>query len=159
MKKGLLMWLTAFVLLVGTASAQAVKSDNKGQRPRRPDFEEMQLKQVLNVLRLDDKTEAKFVPLYKDYQKEMKECRMPRVRKKAGEMSDKEIAQEIERQFVQGRKMIDVKEKYYNKFKKILPMKQVQKIYRLEHANMHRLGKEVNRRQGMKRPPVQENKK
>ena len=28
-------------------------------------------------------------------------------------MTDEEIAQEIERQFTQGRKVIDVKEKYY----------------------------------------------
>ena len=159
MKKVMLTCLTLVMLLTGAVSAQEVKNESRKQRPQRSDFAEMQLKQVLNVLMLDDKTEAKFVPVYKEYQKEMKDCRMPRLRKKAGEMSDEEIAREIERQFVQGRKMIDVKEKYYHKFKKILSMKQVQKIYRLEHANMHLLGKEMNRRQGMKHPSAHDSRK
>ena len=69
-------------------------------------------------------------------------------------MTDEEIAQEIERQFTQGRKVIDVKEKYYKEFKKILTMKQIREVYRLERFNMRRMGKEINRRQGMKPRPM-----
>ena len=112
------------------------------------------LKQVLDALMLDDATAAKFTPVYQAYQKEMRECRLPRLKKKSNEMTDEEIAQEIERQFTQGRKVIDVKEKYYKEFKKILTMKQIREVYRLERFNMRRMGKEINRRQGMKPHPM-----
>ena len=105
-------------------------------------------------LMLDDATAAKFTPVYQAYQKEMRECRLPRLKKKSNEMTDEEIAQEIERQFTQGRKVIDVKEMYYKEFKKILTMKQIREVYRLERFNMRRMGKEINRRQGMKPRPM-----
>ena len=69
-------------------------------------------------------------------------------------MTDDEIAQEIEQQFAQGRKLIDVKEKYYKKFKKILTMKQIRKIYSLERFNMRRVGREMDRRQHRGKAPM-----
>ena len=129
----------------------------KATRKGMPDELAAQLpitKQVLDALMLDDATAAKFTPVYQAYQKEMRECRLPRLKKKSNEMTDEEIAQEIERQFTQGRKVIDVKEKYYKEFKKILTMKQIREVYRLERFNMRRMGKEINRRQGMKPHPM-----
>ena len=147
------MLLSVVVLLTGSLSAQNEK-DAKSRPAKRPDFAEMQLKQVLDALMLDDKTAAEFTSVYKDYQKEMKDCRLPRMKKRGTEMTDDEIAKEIESEFAQGRKVIDVKEKYYKKFKKILTMKQIRKIYSLERSNMRRLGWEMNRRQGHKAPPM-----
>ena len=147
------MLLSVVVLLTGSLSAQNEK-DAKSRPAKRPDFAEMQLNQVLDALMLDDKTASEFTPVYKDYQKEMKDCRLPRMKKRGTEMTDDEIAKEIESEFAQGRKVIDVKEKYYKKFKKILTMKQIRKIYSLERSNMRRLGWEMNRRQGHKAPPM-----
>ena len=84
------------------------------------------------------------------YQEEMKACHMPRPAKKYQDMTDDEIAKSIEEQFAHGRKMLDVKEKYYKEFKKVLNIRQIQKIYKLERSNMHRLGKEMNHRKNMK---------
>ena len=148
------MLLSVLVLLAGSVSAQDAKRKEGRQLPKRPDFAEMQLKQVMNALMLDDETANKFMPIYKDYQKEMNECRLPRMKKRGTEMTDDEIAQEIESQFEQGRKVIDVKEKYYKKFKKILTMKQIRKIYSLERSNMRHLGREMNRRQMWRKMPV-----
>ena len=153
MKRRIVMLLSVVVLLTGSLSAQNEK-DAKSRPAKRPDFAEMQLKQVLDALMLDDKTAVEFTPVYKDYQKEMKDCRLPRMKKRGTEMTDDEIAKEIESEFAQGRKVIDVKEKYYKKFKKILTMKQIRKIYSLERSNMRRLGWEMNRRQGHKVPPM-----
>ena len=46
MKQKMVMWLTAFVLLAGSLSAQETKNDARTER-KRPDFAAMQLKQVL----------------------------------------------------------------------------------------------------------------
>ncbi len=148
MKTRILLLLSMAFFFVGSLSAQETKGKTPEQRPQRPDFKEFQLKQVLNALMLDDKTAAKFTPVYKDYQKEMEECRIPPMKRPRNvEMTDDEIAKEIEQQFAQGRKVIDVKEKYYKKFKKILTMKQIRKIYRLERFNMRRVGREMDKRQ------------
>lgn len=150
------MLLGCMIMLV-SVSAQNNEKIGSESKAKHPNFEEVQLKQVLKSLMLDDKTQAKFIPVYQKYQKDMKACCKPQVKKKNAEMTDAEIANEIEHQFKQGRKIIDVKEKYYKEFKKILTMKQIQKIYRLERMNMRHIGKEMNRRQGMKRPPISPN--
>ena len=145
------MLLSVVVLLTGSLSAQNEK-DAKSRPAKRPDFAEMQLKQVLDALMLDDKTAAEFTPVYKDYQKEMKDCRLPRMKKRGTEMTDDEIAKEIESEFAQGRKVIDVKEKYYKKFKKILSCK---KIYLVQKAEMrfHRDMLKGMHRDGRHKPP------
>ena len=82
MKQKMVMWLTAFVLLAGSLPAQETKNDARTER-KRPDFAAMQLKQVLDALMLDDATAAKFTPVYQAYQKEMRKCRLPRLKKKS----------------------------------------------------------------------------
>lgn len=155
MKTRILCFLSALFLLAGSLQAQETKEGKDAQRQKKPDFKEMQLKQVLNALMLDDQTAAKFTPVYQDYQNEMEACRLPRVKKQRGvEMTDDEIAQEIEQQFTQGRKLIDVKEKYYKEFKKILTMKQIRKIYSLERFNMRHVGREMDRRQRREKAPM-----
>ncbi len=155
MKMRILLFLSALFLLGGSLSAQEPNDEKGAPRQEKPDFKEMQLKQVLNVLMLDDKTAAKFTPVYEEYQKEMEACRLSCEKKQPGvEMTDDEIAQEIEQQFTQGRKLIDVKEKYYKEFKNILTMKQIRKIYSLERFNMRRVGREMEERQPRDKAPM-----
>ena len=54
--------------------------------------------------------------------------------------------------FAISRKTLDVREKYYDEFRKFLSAKQVQKIYDQGFMNRGKFQKEINRRQGMKRP-------
>ena len=53
-------------------------------------------------------------------------------------------------QFAQSRKMLDIREKYYNEFSKILSQKQIMKIYQQEKSNMNKFRKEFDRRKGQK---------
>ena len=128
----------------------------------------MQTKQIVNTLMLDDATAAKFTPVYEKYLKELRECRMmnfkPRARKDADQgteantaketpkpvMTDAEIAKMLKDQFAQSRKMLDIREKYYNEFSKILSQKQIMKIYQQEKSNMNKFRKEFDRRKGQK---------
>ena len=54
--------------------------------------------------------------------------------------------------FAQGRKMLDIREKYYDEFRKFLSPKQVQKVYNQGMKNRGKFHKEMNRRAGMKKP-------
>ena len=48
------------------------------------------------------------------------------------------------------RKMLDIREKYYNEFSKILSQKQILKIYQQEKMNANKFRKEFDRRKGQK---------
>ena len=129
---------------------------------------QMQTNQMVRALMLDDATAAKFTPIYEKYLKELRECRMmnfkPRARKDAAQgaeanaaketpkpvMTDAEIAKMLKDQFAQSRKMLDIREKYYNEFSKILSQKQIMKIYQQEKSNMNKFRKEFDRRKGQK---------
>lgn len=157
-------------LLIGsqmTLSAQN-KEDNKEkkQRPTPEQVAQMQTNQMVKALMLDDATAAKFTPVYEKYLKELRECRMMNRKAKAEKakgteadakkevqrpsMTDAEIATMLRNQFTQSRKVLDVREKYYNEFSKILSQKQIMRIYQLEKNNANKFKKEFDRRKGQK---------
>lgn len=64
--------------------------------------------------------------------------------------TDAEVEQAIKARFAQSRKILDVREKYYNEFRKFLSPKQIQKMYNMEKHNGDKFRKEMRKRQGMK---------
>ena len=54
--------------------------------------------------------------------------------------------------FAQSRKVLDIREKYYDEFRKFLSPKQVQKVYDQIGDNQSRFRNEMNRRSGMGKP-------
>ena len=147
-----------------TLSAQNKENKERKQHPTPEQMMQMQTNQMVRALMLDDATAAKFTPIYEKYLKELRECRMmnfkPRARKDAAQgteantaketpkpvMTDAEIAKMLKDQFAQSRKMLDIREKYYNEFSKILS----QKLYQQEKSNMNKFRKEFDRRKGQK---------
>ena len=157
------------VLLMGsqmTLSAQNTDNKQKKQRPTPEQMVQMQTKQIVNTLMLDDATAAKFTPVYEKYLKELRECRMmthkartektkaqgtdANAKKERPSMTDDEIATMLRNQFTQSRKMLDIREKYYNEFSKILSQKQILKIYQQEKMNANKFRKEFDSRKGQK---------
>lgn len=151
-----------------TLSAQNKENKERKQHPTPEQMMQMQTNQMVRALMLDDATAAKFTPIYEKYLKELRECRMmnfkPGARKDAAQgteantaketpkpvMTDAEIAKMLKDQFAQSRKMLDIREKYYNEFSKILSQKQIMKIYQQEKSNMNKFRKEFDRRKGQK---------
>ena len=159
------------VLLMGsqmTLSAQNTDNKQKKQRPTPEQMVQMQTKQIVNTLMLDDATAAKFTPVYEKYLKELRECRMmthkartektkaqgtdANAKKERPSMTDDEIATMLRNQFTQSRKMLDIREKYYNEFSKILSQKQIMKIYQQEKSNANKFKKEFDRRKKGRKP-------
>ena len=66
--------------------------------------------------------------------------------------TDAEVDKMMRERFAVSRKMLDVREKYYDEFRKFLTPKQVQKIFDKGQMNRGKFHKEMNRRAGMKRP-------
>ena len=65
--------------------------------------------------------------------------------------TDAEVEQAIKARFAQSRKILDIREEYYNEFRKFLSPKQIQKMYNMEKHNGDKFRKEMKKRQGMKK--------
>ena len=158
-----------FVLLVafimGTQVMSAQHHEN-GKRPSRKrmtieQMTDMQANKIIGDLGLDDKTAAKFKDVYAKYMKEMNDLRKEYMPKKpdvkpgegkANPMpTDAEVDKMMRDRFKQSRKMLDIREKYYDEFRKFLSPKQVQKVYDKGMMNRGKFHQEMNRRAGMKR--------
>ena len=157
-----------FMLMVACfLGTQVMNAQNEEQRRGRKrmtleQITELQANKIVQELGLDDATAAKFTDVYKKYKKEMESVRKPNFGKrpdvKTGDKgqrpvpTDAEVEKRIKENFAQSRKMIDIREKYYDEFRKFLAPKQVQKIYEQGQKNHGKFHKEINRRAGMKRP-------
>ena len=151
-------------LLIGSQTISAQNKDNKTnkQRPTPEQMIQRQANQMVTTLMLDDATAAKFTPVYEKYLKDLSECRMMNRRERPRNnnaeatpatkpvLTDAEIEKQIKDQFAQSRKILDIREKYYNEFRKILSPKQIAKIYQTEKSNANKFRKEFDRRKGQK---------
>ncbi|WP_300833024.1 hypothetical protein [uncultured Bacteroides sp.] len=163
-----LMYLVLAVFLMGGQVVSAQNKDNKDNRDnkQRPTPEQVMKRQtnmMVKTLMLDDATAAKFVPVYENYLKELRECRTMNRKSRAENggnakggqaqnavQTDAEIEKQIKDRFVQSRKILDVREKYYNEFRKVLTPKQIQKIYQAEMNNANKFKREFDRRNTQK---------
>ena len=164
------MLVVAMVMSVQVMNAQeAPKGPHKGMKMTPEKMAEFQANRLSNELGLDDATSAKFVEVYQKYMKALGEVHMEFANKfkkanaeitKEGNimkpgfksLTDAQVDQMMKDRFAISRKTLDVREKYYDEFRKFLSPKQVQKIYDEGFMNRGKFQNEMNRRQGMKRP-------
>jgi hypothetical protein len=73
------------------------------------------------------------------------------------EMTDAEAENVIKDRFAQSHKILDIQEKYYNQFRRILTPKQILRIYQNEKATREGLRKEMKRRNLRKGMMMQNN--
>ena len=158
-------WMLVVAFVMGTQVINAQADKPKGKREhKRPTLEQiiqMQSQRIVDELGLDDKTAAKFAEVYKKYMKEMDDLRKQYMPAKSDfkkdkpsmpkSLTDAEVDKMMRDRFAQAREMLDVREKYYDEFRKFLSPKQVQKVYNQGMANKERFHKEMRRRSDMKK--------
>ena len=156
-------WMLVVAFMMGTQVINAQANKPKGKREhKRPTMEQiiqMQSQRIVDELGLDDKTAAIFAEVYKKYMKEMDDLRKQYMPVKSDfkkdkpsmpkSLTDAEVDKMMRNRFTQARKMLDIREKYYNEFRKFLSAKQVQKVFDMVMDNHGRFRKEMNRRSDM----------
>lgn len=152
MKKYLFLMLVAFTMIgnLTTAVAQTSMVKNR-QRLSADQIIQKRTSQMAQTLMLDDKTTTKFAPIYSQYLKDRMSTNKNnklRVLKRdsVNGMTDEDAENIIQNKFAQSRKLLDIQEKYYNQFRKILTPKQILKIYQSEKTTHQRLRQEMNNR-------------
>jgi Spy/CpxP family protein refolding chaperone len=161
MKKYVFIFVAAMMMGIPTAmnaqdNNQSTTTDVKANRPHLTDEQIVQKRteSMSRELMLDDETNAKFVPVYSQYLKDLMSCRpkRPEMGKRDGQQpqaeqkTDAEIEKMIQDRFEQSQKILDIRKSYYSKFRKILTPKQILKIYDSERDNMGKFKKEMNKR-------------
>jgi Spy/CpxP family protein refolding chaperone len=134
------------VLMIGsqvTLSAQETENRAPKVKRERPTAEQMLQRQsarMANSLMLNDADAAKFEPLYQNYLKEMNALNPWRnkanMRKpdanapaKRDSFSDEQASQILKDRFANDQQRLDIQQKYYKEFSKILTPKQVLKVF------------------------------
>ena len=136
-------------LFVGSVSAQ----DNEKKRPSREQLAELQARHIAGSLALDDATAKKFVDAYRDYQQEVwNSGTSMKKRVVAQSLTDAEIEKNIKERFAHSRKLLDIREKYYDVYRGFISPKQIQRVYELEKQVMKRFeNKAGNKRMPQRR--------
>lgn len=119
------------------ANPVAANADNKDadKQQKREEMAAKRFAKIVDQLNLSDETAAKFKPIYENYKKEMRQVMgdpKQRERKNPAEETEAEVEAQIKSHFAKARTVIDIREKYYNEFRKVLSPKQIRKFYRVE---------------------------
>lgn len=132
MKWGLMALL---VLMTTTLSAQQKPED---KRQERQELSEKKAKYIAQQLGLDGQTTQRFEELYRKQQQEV----WALVRGERGqraERSDAEVEQDIKARFERSERMLAIRKKYYDEYRRFLSPQQIERMYELDRQAMGKL--------------------
>lgn len=131
---------TILVVLLAAVVVNTASAKNDNDKKNMEEVASSQAKVIAGDLKLDETTTTKFVDTYVACQKEIwSECPPPKPDAKI--TTDAEAETAILQQFEHGQKMLDIRRKYYEEYKKFLTPLQIERMYRLERKMMGRLAK------------------
>lgn len=153
MKKLIFTLLLAFVCTVSyqTANAQT-QNDGTNRSERMKDIEAMKVAFLTKKLSLTPEEAKVFWPVYDEYAAEMKSLRgsrMQNYKDAKGEidnMSDKDVEKFIQDDIALRQQEVDLLKKYHPRFKQILPIKKVAKLYKAEEEFKRELLNKIQER-------------
>ncbi len=125
---------------------------SQAQQRERPDYNkilEKRCEYIAHELNLDENKEKCFKPIYMEYCRKIGELFKPdpnRVRKPKDQRTDAEVEQEIKADFARAKKIVEIRECYYAKFRKILCPKQIERIYEIERKEQKTMHQRHNNR-------------
>lgn len=131
------MILALSAILVANMSAQEQKKEGKERKQftkeERIDFD---TKRLTNELMLSDQQAEKFAATYRDYRNEVDELFQRGEERKqfepGKEITDKELDQFAKQRFARMKQFAALQEKYYDKFRKDLSARQVEKVMNIK---------------------------
>ena len=135
MKKLLSIMFMAVAMLTFSISTSA-QAPTKKQRISREQLAEKQAQHIAYDLALDEKTKSQFIDTYTQCQKEIWALG-PRPRRNRGG-SEAQTEQQIKQRFEMSEKILNIRQKYYQKYSQFLTQQQIQRVYEIEKNMMRR---------------------
>lgn len=134
-----LIRIVIVAMLVVANGAAAMAQGNKGQRISREELAQKQALYISGQLALEGPAAERFVATYCDYQKRVWALG-PRIKKK-NHASEAEVEGQMQARFERSKKILELREEFYEKYSEFLTPKQIERAYRLEKQMLDRLGK------------------
>jgi len=155
--------LAAFIFLSAASFAQQGSPPpppkNKERREaKRDNIESMKIAFLTKKLDLTPEEAQLFWPVYNQYTDKLQELRKKRrmdskdAKHNVDEMSDKDVEAAVDSEMAFRQKELDIQKEYHAKFKAVLPIKKVAKLYQAEEQFKRVLLDELKR----DKPPVKE---
>lgn len=143
--------LTAFCLFL--LLLPEVQAQNRGfGGPLRQRITEAKLREIRRTLNLDQETMIKLRPVYIAWENELMTINFRDIggpnQVKADSLSAEEADKVIMAQLTNARKLLDLREKYYARFRTVLTPQEVIKLYQTEAAIRRKVMMELRRRFG-----------
>lgn len=159
--KRFLLIAVAFLTMAGSTLMAQSQCDKKPQKMSEEQLSQEVATRMARHLELDEAKTSKFVPIYVDYRKELKQvwnkyakpC-PPKDKQavKPQRPSEKELEQMTTNRFARSRATIDVEEAYYKRFLTVLTQQQYEQMQRLEKMHLQRMKDERMRRMQKGKP-------
>ncbi len=142
----------AIMMAMCTTAVQAQKSSEK-QRMTPEQFTESRARHIAKELKLDEATTKQFVATFSEQQKEMKalqpkckhcakgEAKNKKCCDEKQKLSDAEMDKVFNERIDHQKKMLELRAKYYGKYRKFLTAKQAERVFKFEQKGMKHLGK------------------
>lgn len=132
--------ILAFIVLTGFAYSQGpppkVKAEQRQEK--KDNIESMKIAFLTTKLDLTPEEAQKFWPVYNQYNEKLQELRKKRrqdereAKKNFEDLTDKEVEQAIDNDLAFRQKELDLQKEYNTKFKSVLPIKKVSRLYHAE---------------------------
>jgi len=140
-----------FILLMLSVLSLGAQSQNTMRIPSfRERILQAKLVEIRRSLNLDQATMQHFRPIYIQYEKEISEVNINNQVRLMRANYDSLTSEEAERlvimQLENAKKLIEIREKYYYKFKNVLTSQQIVKLYQTEAAIRQKVMQELRRR-------------
>ncbi|HEY4798337.1 MAG TPA: Spy/CpxP family protein refolding chaperone, partial [Bacteroidia bacterium] len=125
--------------------------------PRKEKVESMRIGFLTQKLDLTPEEAQKFWPVYNEFHKKREELHKKHreeikdSKDNFDSLSDKQIEAIVDNEMVFRQKNLDLEKEYHSKFKAVLPIKKVAKLYRAEDQFSHHLLDQISHHEGGKK--------
>lgn len=139
------------LILVFLLIGLALSAQNGDHFPRlRERMAQAKLREIGASLNLDQRTFDRFRPIYLNYEREITAVDFRKIgklmRAEADSLSPEEADRLIVEQLKAAKSMVEIREKYYYEFKKVLRPQQIIKLYQTEAEIRKKVMQEVRKR-------------
>src|ERR1041385_1102008 len=117
--------------------------------PQKEKVESMRIAFLTQKLDLTPEEAQKFWPVYNEFKKKREELQKKHrderknLKENIDSLSDKEVEGIVDGEMAFRQKNLDLEKEYHAKFKSVLPIKKVARLYRAEEMFTHRLLEEI----------------
>lgn len=139
MKKILILALSA-ILAVNISAQEQQKERVAGKPLSNEEKVELQIKHLSRELMLSDQQARKFAVTFREYaaaKEELFPKKAKKIVEQGKELTDAELDQLAKQRFECKKKFVDLQVKFYDKFRKDLSARQVQKVLQLNESHDH----------------------